>query len=72
MPMKRSTVRSSTIRTIGYDPETRVLEIEFHRRGTYRYFDVPDLVYRGLIRSLSKGSYFNTAISQRFRNEEVR
>jgi hypothetical protein len=70
--MKRSIVRSSSIRSIGYDPETRVLEIEFHRRGTYRYFGVPDLIYRGLMHSSSKGAYFNTAISERFFCEEVR
>lgn len=70
--MDRQDVRSSTIRSIGYDAETSVLEVEFHRRGTYRYFDVPEFLHRGLMLAASKGSFFNDRIAERYRHEEVR
>ena len=34
-------VRSSALRSVGYDQEQRVLEIEFTNGAVYRYFDVP-------------------------------
>ena len=69
--MDRRRVASSSIRSIGYDAETKILEIEFRRGGTYRYHDVPELVYRRLMASPSKGAFFNSSIAERFRAEEL-
>ena len=70
--MQREIVKSTTIRSIGYDAATATLEIEFHRRGTYRYEDVPEFLYRGLMLAKSKGEFFNSRIADRYRHSEIR
>ncbi len=47
--MDRKPVRSSNIRSVGYEVETQVLELEFHSGGIYRYPGVPEVIYRGLM-----------------------
>jgi hypothetical protein len=69
--MKREPVRSSAIRTVGFDPQSRTLEVEFINGRAYRYFDVPEFLHRGFMVAPSKGAYFNTRIDARFRHEEV-
>ena len=39
--MKRAPVDSSSIATVGYDPASRTLEIEFRDGDVYQYFNVP-------------------------------
>ena len=70
--MERRPVSSSTIRSIGYDSTTLTLEIEFQARGTYRYFDVPEFLYSGLMVASSKGTFLNSRILGRYRQEEIR
>lgn len=60
------------IMSVGYDAQTAVLEIEFRNGRTYRYFDVPEFLYRGFVLTGSKGQYFTRRIDSRFRFEEVR
>ena len=68
----RQSVTSSMILSVGYDSASGVLEIEF-RRGprVYRYFDVPEFLYRGLMAARSKGRFFTTRIADRYRTECV-
>jgi len=68
----RQSVTSSMILSVGYDNASGVLEIEF-RRGprVYRYFDVPEFLYRGLMAAPSKGKFFTTRIADRYRTECV-
>lgn len=56
--MNRQPVSSSNLRSVGYDPRTHTLEIEFHSGGVYQYFGVPQSVYNGLMAASSHGSYF--------------
>lgn len=70
--MNRTTVRSSNIQSVGYDPETRTLEGAFHSGGIYQYSDVPETVYQGLMRAISKGSYFHDHIKDRYSFRQVR
>lgn len=42
------------------------LEIEFHERGTYEYYDVPATVWLALQSAGSLGQYFNNNIRNRF------
>ena len=44
--MQRAAVTSNSLRSIGYDPSTLVLEIEFKNLHVYAYSDVPELVFR--------------------------
>ncbi len=64
--MKRAPVSSRTIASIGYDPRSRQLEIEFRGgRGVYRYLDVPSDVYHAFMAAESKGAYLNQVLKPR-------
>lgn len=70
--MDRTPVRSSNIRSVGYDPASRTLEVEFHSDGLYQYSDVPETIYQGFMRAASKGSYFHDHIKGRYPDRQVR
>jgi KTSC domain-containing protein len=55
--MKRTSVDSSMMASVGYNAAQRVLEIEFQTGDTYQYFDVPLAVYRSLLAAPSKGRF---------------
>ena len=68
---QRIPVASSNIASVGYDKETRILEIEFHHGAIYQYFDVPEEVYIGLINSSAKASYFMNEIKSIFEFQKM-
>jgi len=70
--MKRESVSSSNISSIGYDSESRTLEIEFHSGGVYHYFDVPQSIYDELMHASSHGSYFHRYVKDRYRWAKIR
>ncbi len=65
-------VKSRGLATIGYSKRLHALEIEFNRGGTYRYFDVPPLLYRELVAAGSKAQYYNKNIRGKYRAVRVR
>ena len=54
--LKRTKVKSSNIKSIGWEDE--VLEIEFHNGGVYIYTGVPQDIHKILINAGSKGRAF--------------
>lgn len=60
--MHRSRVDSSSVAAVGYDADTRTLEIEFLNGRVYRYFDVPAQEHRALMDADSKGTHVNQCI----------
>ncbi|MBX5446724.1 KTSC domain-containing protein [Sphaerobacter sp.] len=61
--MQRQAVESSMIRSVGYDPQHQILEIEFVKSGdVYQYRDVPQPVYQDLLTATSHGQYFQAHI----------
>ncbi len=56
--VKRKTVWSTSVRSVGYDESDQVLEIEFVSGGIYRYYGVPREVYQRMLEAPSKGAYF--------------
>ena len=69
--MDRVPVSSTNIRSIGYDPDESLLEIEFHKGGVYQYLGVPQVEYDQLMGAGSKGSYFHANIKGRFTTQKV-
>jgi uncharacterized protein len=65
--MEREAVSSSSVASIGYDPESLTLEVEFVGGDVYQYFDVPDTEYDGLRGADSIGGYLNANIKGRYR-----
>ncbi len=69
--IKRISVASSSIASIGYDAKNKILEIEFHHGAVYQYFDVPKEVYDGLMGAGSMGSFFMNEIKTKFSNQKL-
>lgn len=70
--MERIHVSSSNLRSVGYDYEESILEIEFHSGSVYQYFNVPQQRYESLINASSKGSYFAAHIRNIYRYRRIR
>ena len=62
--MNRTAVSSSHLSSLGYDPETRTLEVEFLDGSVYEYSHVPEQVYRGLMAASSHGGYFDEHVKK--------
>lgn len=56
--MDRDAVSSSLLRSVGYDPEEQLLEVELQDGNIYQYTDVPEATYQGLMAADSHGRYF--------------
>ena len=69
--IKRDLVASSNIATVGYDAENRILEIEFHHGTIYRYFNIPNEVYEGLISAGSHASYYYHNIRDKYEYQKI-
>ncbi|SFP02596.1 KTSC domain-containing protein [Amycolatopsis arida] len=69
--MRRRPVESSSLRAVGYDPDERVLEVEFHNDRVYRYFGVARAIHRRLLAAGSKGRFFNRFVRDRYEYEWV-
>ena len=69
--MDRHHVDSSMAATVGYDPETEILEIEFHSGEVWQYLNVPEFVYEEMI-SGSIGKYFQAHIKGAYAESRVR
>jgi len=70
--MRRVPVESRALKSVGYDPGARLLELEFFSGTLYQYFEVPEFTYRALMHAKSKGHFFQTSIDRKFRCEEVK
>lgn len=64
-------VDSSSIRSIGYDEDTRELHIAFHDTGRYVYSNVPKHIYDGLMMAGSKGAYMHNTVKGRYEHKRV-
>ncbi|MDR3128506.1 MAG: KTSC domain-containing protein [Bifidobacteriaceae bacterium] len=69
--MNRDCVNSSNISTIGYDPQTQTLEIEFHSDSVYQYSNVPQNIYNNLKSANSHGKYFNEYIKNTYSTQKI-
>ncbi len=64
--MQRVPLESSSIASIAYAPQERVLELEFRQSGeVYQYFDVPAEGYAAFLAADSKGTYLNQQFKPR-------
>lgn len=70
--MKRVGVRSSNIASVGYDPDSAILEIEFNDGSVYQYSQVSEFHFRGLIGNGSVGGYFHRHIKGSYRYRQIR
>jgi hypothetical protein len=65
--MKRKPVESSALRSVGYDEENQILEVEILETGrVYQYQNVPINEYIAFIQAPSIGWYYNKMIKERY------
>lgn len=69
--MNRTSVSSSNVASVGYDPNTLTLEVEFKDGSVYQYFDVPETVYQELRRASSVGQFMHANIRNNYRYTKV-
>src|SRR3990172_580214 len=81
--MNRTTVTSSNIASVGYDPATQTLEVEFKgnkksKPRIYHYLNVPEWVFQDLIEpnlplyNGSKGTYFSEVVKGQYKYMEAK
>ena len=64
--MERKRVNSSKIRSVGYDPKSQVLEIEFSDCKIVQYRGVSPEVHRQFMAAPSPTSFFEDKIDESF------
>ena len=62
--MIRHNVHSSNLASVGYDPTSAALEVEFLDGRIYQYANVPRSIFSGLMNAASKGEYFDRVIKK--------
>ena len=69
--MRREPVDSSAIKSIGYDEDKEVVEVEIREtEKIYKYYNVPLEDYLALIEADSIGNYYNKVFKPEFLNHE--
>ena len=69
--MIRQPVSSSNIKSVGYDLDSTLLEIEFHDGSIYQYSSVPQDVYKALMAAASLGSFLHKHIRGKYSYHKV-
>lgn len=63
-------VESSNVVAVGYDGTN--LFVSFKANSLYVYFDVPELIYDGLMHAASKGSFLHQYVINQYRYERLK
>jgi len=69
--MKRINVTSSSIKSVGYELDAQILEVEFTREAIYQYKNVHYEDVLGLLFSDSVGKYFDQHIKNNYQFEKT-
>lgn len=69
MTITMNTVESSSIFKVGY--RRRVMQVQFNSGRVYEFRKVPRATYDQLMRSHSKGEFFNREIKDSFVSVEI-
>lgn len=70
--MNRIPLDSTNLKEVGYDPETKTLEIQFRNDRIYQYYDVPQVIFNGLMAIPDKGFYLRKVIGNAYDYKEIK
>lgn len=70
--MDRKRVNANTLRSVGYDARSRVLEVELRNGTIVQYSGVSETLYRGLMSAPSPDSYYRDRIEEDFPAQRLR
>jgi len=68
--MHRTPVSSSNIRSVGYDIDSSVLEVEFNGGEVYQYYGVPHYLFEQFMAASSLGSFLYEHIRPSYRYQK--
>ena len=60
--MKRQPVKSTNVKSVGYDAEEKVLEVKFKSGGVYQYAGVQPEMYADLLEAESVGRFVSQVV----------
>lgn len=70
--MNRINVDSSNLQSVGYDSETKTLEVQFNYADRiYHYLEVPQEIFDGLMAAESKGKFLQQNVKNRYEYELI-
>jgi uncharacterized protein len=69
--MERKAVDSSMLASVGYDPTSRTLELEYKNGDVWQYLDVPSEEFEGLMRAPSHGAYVQENIIGSYHESKI-
>jgi len=70
--MERKRVSASTLRSVGYDADRQILEIEFSSGSIVQYTGVSPEVHRRFMSSPSPGSFFEDQVDENYPSKRIR
>lgn len=69
--MTRQPVDSSNLKSVGYDPKSKTMHVEFHSGRVYEYSGVPESEHAALIKADSVGKHFHAHIRPKFEGKRL-
>jgi len=69
--MDRKPVKSSNVTSVGFDPATKTMEIEFKDGSVYHYHGVEPDTHSGLLSAKSIGKYVHANIKGQYRHSKI-
>jgi len=64
-------VQSEMLNYVGYDAKAQILEVIFNTGDRYRYLEVPQSDYEGLMSAESIGKYMHKYIIEHYDHERI-
>jgi len=69
--MDRIDVDSKMLSSIGFEPDTSTLELEFKNGAVWQYFDFPESLWYEFETAESKGKFFHAEIKNQYSESQV-
>jgi hypothetical protein len=69
--MRRLPIQSRSLKSLGYDEEKKILEVEFHSGAVYQYTGVTKELLFKLVKAPSRGRFFNEHIREHYPTRKV-
>ena len=69
--IQRVPVDSGKLNSIGYDPNSRILEIQYDNGDVYQYYQVPQAAYSSMMHAEFAFGYFNYNIKYKFKSKMI-
>ncbi|MDF7760480.1 KTSC domain-containing protein [Kosakonia cowanii] len=64
-------VTSSRIASVGYDSQSRTLEIRFHDKRAYQYHEVPERIFTVFLTVVSKGRFYDGVVKGKYKEKRI-